>query len=652
MQSFHHLLFAILAPVLFPLLLFGQEKPAFSSDLKTEKKPWTHLDFENDPYHFQFAIVTDRTGSPRAGIFEDAVEKLNWLRPEFVMSVGDLIRGAKGQDSVALAEQWAGHFERIRPLKMPFFHLAGNHDIKANNDFQVEYWNKLFGTPFYSFRYKDVLFLCLFTNEGFQEMTDEQISYFKEVLESNQDVRWTLLFMHHPLWVYPHDSKFDQLEALLKGRKHTVFAGHHHRYHHYERNASNYYVLATTGGGSGLLGNSFGMFDHITWVTMTESGPMMANLRLDGILPHDVSNDETMVLSRALINGVFFDSDVFVDSREHFQKGLALMTYTNNSDLPLYLKGQFFHNHHVQAFPSELDVEIPPHAQKTIEIKLKAIQPFNLEDKILLDLEGSLGYNHPEYPDLKLSGTNSIKLEVSDYDILRTKEVDFVDEFNVVMAPALPGTTIRYTLDGSDPTTESAVYESPFSVSRSITIKARLFTEEGMTSEVDKLSAHLVEPGLGLLCKYYEYDNRKGNWYKVPDFADFQPTTIKVTQSLDLEKAGERNQFFGVVYEGFIDLPETGKYTFSTISDDGSILFIDGKPVVVDEVKHKPREVFGNATLEKGKHAYEVHFFQHKKGMVMDVFFETPSGKRQKVDISMLTFGLQAPVSKVQRRDQ
>ncbi|GAH72348.1 unnamed protein product, partial [marine sediment metagenome] len=58
----------------------------FSHDLDTAEKPWTHLNFRNDPNAFQFAIVSDRTGGHRAGAFPEAVRKLNLLQPEFVLS--------------------------------------------------------------------------------------------------------------------------------------------------------------------------------------------------------------------------------------------------------------------------------------------------------------------------------------------------------------------------------------------------------------------------------------------------------------------------------------------------------------------------------------------------------------------------------------
>ena len=52
-------------------------RPGFSHSVKTTQKPWTHTKFLNNPEHFQFAIVSDRTGGVRRGVFPKAVKKLN-----------------------------------------------------------------------------------------------------------------------------------------------------------------------------------------------------------------------------------------------------------------------------------------------------------------------------------------------------------------------------------------------------------------------------------------------------------------------------------------------------------------------------------------------------------------------------------------------
>jgi hypothetical protein len=50
-------------------------------------------------------MVSDRTGGHRAGVFSRAVELLNLMQPEFVLSVGDLIEGSPDDDGT-LARQW------------------------------------------------------------------------------------------------------------------------------------------------------------------------------------------------------------------------------------------------------------------------------------------------------------------------------------------------------------------------------------------------------------------------------------------------------------------------------------------------------------------------------------------------------------------
>ena len=122
----------------------------FKHSVPTEKKPWTDKPFLNDPRNFQFALVSDRTGGVRAGIFPTAVKKLNELQPEFVISVGDLIKGgAKQRNEQLLREQWREFNTFIEGFDMPFFYLPGNHDL--GNEVADQIWDDLYGVRYYSF---------------------------------------------------------------------------------------------------------------------------------------------------------------------------------------------------------------------------------------------------------------------------------------------------------------------------------------------------------------------------------------------------------------------------------------------------------------------------------------------------------------------
>ena len=114
------------------------------------------------------------------------------------------------------------------------------------------------------------------------EIGVEQGAYFERVIAEHPDVRWTMLFMHKPVWRADDEPDFVAIETALADRSYSVFAGHYHTFLHEVRNGRDYTQLATTGG-SQSASNPMA-FDHVTLVTMTRDGPSIAHLRLDGIL--------------------------------------------------------------------------------------------------------------------------------------------------------------------------------------------------------------------------------------------------------------------------------------------------------------------------------------------------------------------------------
>lgn len=271
--------------------------PVGGLQIQSEKRnPWSHLNLNNNPNDFQFAIVSDRTGGHRAKIFSRAVELLNVMQPEFVLSVGDLIEGGR-KEAEKLQGEWKEFDSYVNRLQMPFFYVPGNHDLA--NPVSDKLWQEKLGRRYYRFIYRNVLFLVLNTEDtpytGTGMIGPEQITWIKKTLEETRDVQWTVVAFHKPIWNAANLDKngWLEVEKALADRPYTVFVGHVHRYQKFVRNGRDYYQLATTGGGSRLRGVSFGEFDHIVWVTMKKTGPVLANIKLDSILPDDLRVPET-----------------------------------------------------------------------------------------------------------------------------------------------------------------------------------------------------------------------------------------------------------------------------------------------------------------------------------------------------------------------
>lgn len=285
----------LMAAVVFSRQLDDPAKTLESQGLtitQEAKNPWTNLNINRDDDKFQFVVVTDRTGGHRAKVFSRAVKQINLLQPEFVMSVGDLIEGyTKDQDTIS--NEWDEFNGYLKDLEMPFFYVPGNHDL-TNPDL-VKAWNGRYGKRYYHFIYKDVLFICMNSEDPVSTISDEQVAYFEKVLADNPNVRWTLGFVHKPLWVATNikQNNWAAIEKALQGRKYTIFCGHTHRYQKYIRNGMNYYNLATTGGGSRMRGAEYGEIDHVVWLTMSKDGPRVANINLEGLLPDDLKMFES-----------------------------------------------------------------------------------------------------------------------------------------------------------------------------------------------------------------------------------------------------------------------------------------------------------------------------------------------------------------------
>jgi len=343
-------------------------------------KPWSDKPVLDDPDRFQIAIMTDHTGGHRPGIWMKAVERLNLLRPAFVMSVGDLIEGYS-DDPAAIETQWTEFQAFIDRMQMKFFFVAGNHDV--SNSLMHDLWRKHFGAEWYSFDYKGVHFVCLSSEDTKDQIGSKQLAWLEGDLKQHVDARWTLLFFHKPLWTIaeraiaagnPDTTNWKQVESLLGERPHTVFAGHVHHYVQYDRRGMKYYHLATTGGGSQLRGVAYGEFDHVAWLTMEQDGPTLVNLLLEGIVPANAVTEEGIARFREFLAKTRIEvAPILVDSDEGISSGRIDLRLKNNFDLPIEMTAKIegLPLRGLTVEPSGLKVTVPAGTTQELSVNVQ-----------------------------------------------------------------------------------------------------------------------------------------------------------------------------------------------------------------------------------------------------------------------------------------
>jgi hypothetical protein len=102
-----------------------------------------------------------------------------------------------------------------------------------------------------------------------------------------------------------------------------------------------------------------------------------------------------------------------------------------------------------------------------------------------------------------------------------------------------------------------------------------------------------------------------GSWPNVPDWNTLKPVkTGELKQGFFDIGLADREDNFGVQFEGKIKILKDGSYEFILASDDGSLLFIDGKKIVDNDGLHGKARKTGKVELKAGMHAIRVGYIE------------------------------------------
>jgi azurin len=102
-----------------------------------------------------------------------------------------------------------------------------------------------------------------------------------------------------------------------------------------------------------------------------------------------------------------------------------------------------------------------------------------------------------------------------------------------------------------------------------------------------------------------------GGWDRLPDFDKLKPVSEgKVGNALIGTQFAKMENQFGLVFEGVLSVPGSGRYSFELGSDDGSRLEVDGQRIVDNDGTHGHQAKTGGINLKPGDHPFRLLYFQ------------------------------------------
>ncbi len=215
----------------------------------------------------------------------------------------------------------------------------------------------------------------------------------------------------------------------------------------------------------------------------------------------------------------------------------------------------------------------------------------------------------------------------------------FIDTASLFAAtPPHSNLQVHYTLDGNNPTMRSLLLDKPLLIKKDERIKLSTFNKTGRQGDIYTINykktsyqTNISKPNTenGLIAKYYKgYFNSTSN-IKPSEDSTFVTSSVSVPKSITAPS-------FGVDYVGYIDVPETGIYSFYLTCDDAGILKIGDQLVVDNDGMHSAQEKNGQAALTKGLHPILVRFVEGGGGFTLKLQYSFGNSPIQDIPTSWL----------------
>lgn len=207
----------------------------------------------------------------------------------------------------------------------------------------------------------------------------------------------------------------------------------------------------------------------------------------------------------------------------------------------------------------------------------------------------------------------------------------FVGKTDFFVKSPLSGMNIHYTLDGSIPGTTSEILAKPISISQPATLKMALFSQNGARGEIYTLNFTAGDikkavsvPGIqaGLNCDFF--DKKYKNTKEISGIPDESFVVNNIV-------APKESKAFGLKFDGYIDVPETGIYSFFFTCDDGGMLYIDGTVVADNDGQHPPVLKSGQAAMQKGLHPFRLDFIEGGGGYTLKLQYSFNGSEPQNI---------------------
>jgi beta-galactosidase len=243
-----------------------------------------------------------------------------------------------------------------------------------------------------------------------------------------------------------------------------------------------------------------------------------------------------------------------------------------------------------------------------------------------------------QYASVTIKATSVIDGEMSPVSTVKVKQLQvltpvitpanryFSNTITITLESPMPGSRLRYTLDGTEPIATSTLYTNPFLIKKTSTLNVKAFREGCKPSNVDTSSYELVHLGEGVESRFY-----KGSFNTTPNYLSMIPDKISKKDQFQLDNIKSVPTHYALLFIGSVNIKKVGEYVFYSGSNDGSKLYVDNTLLIDNDGGHGYLEKYGKIKLNEGVHKIELRYFQQGGGQELKVSWKGPGFEKREM---------------------
>ncbi len=287
-------------------------------------------------------LLGDRTGRANDSIFYKALKEGAVLRPDLILTVGDLIGGYQPDDRMDEADaQWdhvlgmiGKHFGNT-----PLYTTAGNHDIWSESS-EALFAKRIGHPPNHAFDLGDARIIIFDSSRvhSESELEEESLNWLADALFEARDHANRIVVTHMPLWAKEGGGAYGSPlhDVFIAGNADWVLTGHWHHSMSDDRDGIKYRMLGPSGTTPHREGHpESGNFSTFGLMTIDGDDVEISLVPVGAITPSDAFPYEMNQLEWAIENRAVEADLFFFDVTNPPRSGRFELKVSNVTDVPL-----------------------------------------------------------------------------------------------------------------------------------------------------------------------------------------------------------------------------------------------------------------------------------------------------------------------------